>query len=221
MLQCWDENPKNPPIFGLIKVKVKQIYDDIKKTATNCLNTSIEISNTISYIRANTNPNNDIKPYPNYSGQYIFIKGSNGKLMSGENGLRPLKCDRKEPNVWEMFTIENFGNGIIALKSKDRYVSSENGEKPITCDRKIITETEKFEWIDNFDGTFSLKGNNEKFLSRDNGEGLMICDRDVNGIFEKFRYIDYTDIPFVERSDDTHDSPYTFIKGSNGKYVCS
>uniref|UniRef100_A0AC34GN53 Fascin domain-containing protein n=1 Tax=Panagrolaimus sp. ES5 TaxID=591445 RepID=A0AC34GN53_9BILA len=221
MMNCWDKNPTNRPFYDIIKVNVKRIYDNIKETATDCLNISIEKS---SSRYSTVDPElADIKPFPTYNDTPIFIKGSNGKFMSGENGLRPLKCDRKEVNNWEMFTVKNFGNKIIALESRGNYVSSENGEKPVTCDRKIITDLEKFKWIDNADATFSVKGNNGKFLTRDNGEGLMICDREICGIFEKFTFINYFDLAFVDNSDDStaYNNIHIFIKGSNGKYVCS
>uniref|UniRef100_A0A914P822 Uncharacterized protein n=1 Tax=Panagrolaimus davidi TaxID=227884 RepID=A0A914P822_9BILA len=71
-----------------------------------------------------------------------------------------MKCDRKNPEGWERFNIEDLGDGIIAIKSNGKYVTSEIGERPMWCNRATINDWEKFEIINHFDGTFSLKGGN-------------------------------------------------------------
>ena len=118
------------------------------------------------------------------------IMGNNGKFVCGENGQAPAMCNRDSLQEWEMFTLEKLANGKVALTCMGKYLCSENGERPMICNRLGLNEWETFEWIDNNDGTFSLKGNNGKYVSSENGEAPIVCNRDCILDWERFKRVD-------------------------------
>lgn len=119
-------------------------------------------------------------------GKSVIIKGYNNLYASSENGNGPMYCNTVRADIWETFTVENAGNGKVALKSMGRYVSSENGAVPMTCNRTTIGPWEMFDYVVNNDGSVSLRGNNGKYVSQEDGTKPMICDRSVAGIWENF-----------------------------------
>uniref|UniRef100_A0A914Z507 Uncharacterized protein n=1 Tax=Panagrolaimus superbus TaxID=310955 RepID=A0A914Z507_9BILA len=118
--------------------------------------------------------------------KHVFIRGNNGKYISGENGERGMRCDREVPLEWEKFIIEDVGNGKIALKSMNKYVSSENGNGAITCNRRHADAWEYFDMINNDDGSVAFKGNNGKYITSENGKKDIACYIDVMKGWEKF-----------------------------------
>ncbi|RYY32115.1 MAG: glycoside hydrolase, partial [Sphingobacteriaceae bacterium] len=46
---------------------------------------------------------------------------------------------------------------------------------------------EQFDWINNGDGTISLRGNNGRYVSSEGGTQAMTCTRTTIGSTEKFR----------------------------------
>jgi len=119
-------------------------------------------------------------------GQVITLKGNNGLYVSGEDGLKPMNCNRTTAQAWEQFLVVDAGNGKVSLQSMGMYVSSENGLNPITCNRTTAQGWEQFNWINNPDGTISLQGNNGSFVSSENGTQAMTCTRSVAQAWEEF-----------------------------------
>jgi hypothetical protein len=104
-----------------------------------------------------------------------YIRANNGKFVCSQNGEKPMECSAPHTKEWEHFTIEELGNGKVALKCMGKYVSSENGEHPMTCNRDSVGPWEMFEMITHPDGSFSFKGNNGKYVCSENGEKPMTC----------------------------------------------
>lgn len=122
-------------------------------------------------------------------GQNIWLRGSNGRYASSENGYTNMMCDRYSVQGWEWFEVIDAGGGKIALRgSNGKYVSSENGQSGMNCDRPAIDGWEKFSWIVNGNGTISLQGNNGKFVSSENGQSAMICNRSAIDTWEQFSW---------------------------------
>jgi beta-glucanase (GH16 family) len=122
-------------------------------------------------------------------GQTITIMGNNNQFASSENGTQAMNCNRPVAQAWEQFLVVNAGGGKIALQSQGHYVSSENGTMAITCNRTTFGAWEEFTWVDNPDGTFSLKGNNGDFISSENGLQAMTCTRTSASLWEDFRVV--------------------------------
>lgn len=122
-------------------------------------------------------------------GQTIWLKGSNQHYVSSENGYSAMRCNRPTVDGWELFTVIDAGNGLIALQgSNGLFVSSENGNSPMICNRSAIGNWESFEWIALANGQFALKGSNGKFVSSENGTSPMRCDREAIAGWETFSY---------------------------------
>jgi hypothetical protein len=121
-------------------------------------------------------------------GQVITLRAGNGLYVSGENGTKPMICDRPAPQTWEQFSVLDAGNGKIHLRSMGKYVSSENGTKAMTCNRLTPASYETFDWIKNTDGTISLRGSNGMYVSSENGEQAMNCNRPAIQGWEKFTF---------------------------------
>lgn len=121
-------------------------------------------------------------------GAIITLKGFNNTYVSGENGEKPMICNRPAPAAWEQFTVVDAGGGKIALRSQGKYVSSENGQQAITCNRPSIQDWEKFDWLTNADGTIALRGNNGRYISCENGTNPMTCNRTSSSGWEAFTW---------------------------------
>jgi endoglucanase len=121
-------------------------------------------------------------------GKTIWLQGNNGLYVSSENGTQAMNCNRTAPQGWEQFLVGDAGNGKVTLQSMGKYVSSENGEQAITCNRTAPQGWEQFDWLENADGTISLRGNNGLYVSSENGEQAMTCTRTSIQGWEKFKY---------------------------------
>jgi glucosylceramidase len=121
-------------------------------------------------------------------GQTIWLRGINNQYVSGENGTKPMWCNRTSVGDWERFTVVDAGGGKIALRSMGKYVSSENGSTSITCSRTTIGDWEKFDWVVNADGKISLRGNNGRYISSENGAAEMTCNRTNISGWEAFSW---------------------------------
>lgn len=132
-------------------------------------------------------PGNNNNPNPIPIGETVTLKGSNNNYVSSENGQQPMNCNRAAAQGWEQFTIMDAGGGKVALFTQGKYVSSENGQQPINCNRAAIGPWEQLEWINNTDGTISLKGNNGMYISSENGTQAMTCNHSTAGASEKFK----------------------------------
>ena len=88
----------------------------------------------------------------------VSFKGSNGKYMSSENGVKSMTCNRAKVGLWEKFELVQLsGSNVYALKGNNgKYVCHENGTGPMNCNRTKIGAWEKFV-IKKFDVNQSLK----------------------------------------------------------------
>ncbi|MCD9015022.1 cellulase family glycosylhydrolase [Parachryseolinea silvisoli] len=140
----------------------------------------------LNWIRVVGDTNNPTPTAP--IGQTIWLRGFNGQYVSGENGTQAMQCTRPVADAWENFTVEDAGNGKVALRSMSKYVSSENGVQAMTCSRLTISDWERFDWIVNADNTISLRGNNGLYVSSENGEQAMTCTRPTIQGWESFNW---------------------------------
>ena len=106
-------------------------------------------------------------------GQTIWLKANNGsgKYVCAEKSVtnNPLEADRNSVGAWEKFTVENAGNGLIALKasSTNTYVSAriDVTGSPIRAYQTFIGSWEKFSWESQGTGKVALKANaNGKYV---------------------------------------------------------
>lgn len=129
-------------------------------------------------------------PNPNIpaNGSIIWLRGNNGRYVSGENGTQAMTCTRTTAGTWENFSVWNQGSGKVALRSMGKYMSSENGVAPMNCDRATIGGWEQFTWVANSNGTISLRGSNNQYVSSENGAQAMTCSRPAIGGWEQFNF---------------------------------
>lgn len=122
-------------------------------------------------------------------GQTIWLRGTNNRYVSSENGQTAMRCNRTSVGGWEQFTVVNAGSGRIALRgSNGRYVSSENGQTGMMCNRTTIGGWEAFDWIDIGGGQIALRGTNNRYVSSENGQSAMMCNRTSVGGWEAFTW---------------------------------
>lgn len=122
-------------------------------------------------------------------GSVIWLRGSNSRFVSSENGQSPMMCNRTSSQAWEKFEVVNAGSGRIALRGANgRYVSSENGTSGMMCNRTSIGAWEQFTWIDRGGGRIALQGNNGRYVSSENGQSAMMCNRTSIGGWEEFTW---------------------------------
>ena len=119
-------------------------------------------------------------------GETVWLQCNTGNFVSSADGSGPMQCSLSDVDLLALFTIEDAGNGKIALRgSNNRYVSSENGAAAVTCTRSTIGWWERFDWVQFPDGSYGLRGNNGRYLSSENGDA-MTCNRETAGAWEKF-----------------------------------
>jgi GH35 family endo-1,4-beta-xylanase len=154
-------------------------------------------------------------------GKAIYLKGSNAKFVSSENGAQTgITCNRTTVGGWERFTVVSAGNGKIALKGTNgRYISSENGAQAMRCDRTAIGTSEAFDWVAVNGTTVQLRGSNGQYVSSENGVGAMFCNRPSAGTWENFSWAENgaafrTDADIVEAAS-TEDVDFGFYPNPN------
>nr|WP_321411954.1 cellulase family glycosylhydrolase [uncultured Carboxylicivirga sp.] len=92
-------------------------------------------------------------------GKIIYLKAYNSTYISSENGVSAMTCSTTKLTDLECFTVEDAGEGKIALKGNNgKYVSSNNGISSMTCDKDEIGESEKFYWVDLANNQLALLG---------------------------------------------------------------
>lgn len=121
-------------------------------------------------------------------GDRITLRGSNRRFVSSEGGNRAMRCNRESVRSFEVFIVEDAGNGRIALRGNNgRFVSSENGsDDGMTCVRFSPTGTQTFRMEDSGNGSLTLRGSNGLFVSSEDGNRSMRCDRRRVGRQERF-----------------------------------
>ncbi len=103
-------------------------------------------------------------------------KTSNQFVCAEDAGNASLVANRTTPSVWEQFQVSLNAAGDVSLRAgaNNRYVCAENsGEGPLIANRDTATGTcQRFEWVDQGDGSFALRSNaNAQFVQvQSNGE---------------------------------------------------
>jgi hypothetical protein len=100
----------------------------------------------------------------------IMLRGANDRYISHNNAASgsttTASCDKVNAGDYEVFTLVASSDKVaIKGKSNNLYLSGEGGTANMRCNRSTIGTTEAFDWIDNPDGTISLKGSNGKYVS--------------------------------------------------------
>lgn len=121
-------------------------------------------------------------------GRSVWLRGSNGRYVSGENGAGPMTCTRAAYGAWEQFLVVAASGSKVALQSQGKYVSSENGTAPMTCGLLYVAAGGVFDWLNNPDGTVALRDANGKYVSSENGAAPMTCTRAAVSATESFTY---------------------------------
>lgn len=89
-------------------------------------------------------------------------------------------CNRNVPDSWEKFSVEDAGDGKIALKGgRGGKYCADNEDGNIWCDRDELKSWETFSVEDAGEGKIALKGGRSKQYCRDTNTG---GDDDDNGV---------------------------------------
>lgn len=127
-------------------------------------------------------------------GQTIYLRGSNGRFVSSEDGLSEMTCNRNDITASELFKVVDAGEGKIALQGANGlFVSCENGQAPMNCDRAEVAAWERFDWVDLGAGQIGLRGINGRLVSSENGTAPITCNRDQAEGWERFEFFSVTD----------------------------
>ena len=113
----------------------------------------------------------------------IFNESHNRYLCGTGEGLAE---QREVRNEWEEFTIEDLGNGNVAIKSFHGFYMSAQPDGKIEFDRTECQDWEIFKRENNGDG-FTLLGNHGMYLCFGGQDGGVTCDRSEAGAWEIFR----------------------------------
>ncbi|WP_237706931.1 T9SS type A sorting domain-containing protein [Ochrovirga pacifica] len=94
-------------------------------------------------------------------------------------------------DISTFFNITN-ANPIVSIQNQGgfRYINSSNSEKLVSSALNVGND-EKFEMVDNNDGTYSFKCSNGLYMSSENGNKEATCNRTSIGAWEKFMLTDY------------------------------
>lgn len=115
---------------------------------------------------------------------------ASGKYVSHQRETtQRLVADRSTPWAWERFTIEDLGNGQVALVTpKNLYVSAdETIGMELIANRKTRGPWETFT-LESVDGGVALKAWNGRYVSADQSRGgLLVADREKRGPWETFK----------------------------------
>ncbi|KAH7700717.1 hypothetical protein AAVH_32158 [Aphelenchoides avenae] len=91
--------------------------------------------------------------------------------------------------TWEFvrFTVENAGNGKVALNSCGNYLTIMEDGSAVNCCR-ARNKWSHFEWVERDSGEVSLRGANGKYVSSEYGsrDEYVTCNRDEVGPLERF-----------------------------------
>jgi hypothetical protein len=135
------------------------------------------------------------------SSEGIFTANLLKLFADGADG--GMTCNRLSGDLaWERFKLVLLPNNLVALQGADgRYCSSEDGYRPMRCDRATVQDWEKFEKVENSDGSVSFRSMSGKFVSSEGSAELldlsncsdgrmpMTCNRDIADTWEKFRLV--------------------------------
>jgi hypothetical protein len=118
-----------------------------------------------------------------------------------------IEVNRTERQEWEGFELVEIAKGKVALKYQTGYLCAEyGGGGAVNADRPEIGDWERWNLVDNKDGTFSLQAANGSFLcAEEGGDQALVADREKIGKWESF---------VLERVGTK-----SYLKASSGKYV--
>ena len=106
-------------------------------------------------------------------GDTISLRGSNGRYLSSENGRSDIAFNRVDARGWEMFRVEDAGNGKIALRGNNgRYVRHVNNGASLRCDWTSKTGGAAFEIRRLPNKQIHLKASNGRYVSSENGSKI-------------------------------------------------
>ncbi|MGG1514945.1 DUF5057 domain-containing protein [Paenibacillus oryzisoli] len=128
----------------------------------------------------------------------VALKASNGKYVSaGQDGDSNLRANADELWFGELFDLIEQGDGTYALKSRanGKYVSVGNNQNSslLASESAVSSNKQKFNKVENNDGTISLESKSYDFLRVQDNSTLQ-PSRDTNDASAKFTltYFDLT-----------------------------
>ncbi len=131
-------------------------------------------------------------------GQNIWLKaGANGDYVSARTDQTntPLDASVTQVQAWEVFTVIDAGNGLIALKANANgdYVSAriDQANNPLNASATQVQAWEEFAWLPQSDGTIALQAQaNGDYVSARTDQTNIPLDASVTQIqgWEKFTW---------------------------------
>ncbi|KAH7710439.1 hypothetical protein AAVH_22289 [Aphelenchoides avenae] len=85
-------------------------------------------------------------------------------------------------------TVENVGNGKVALKSCGKYLCITEDGSTVNChmQSRAGNKWSNFDWIEHDSREVSLRGANGKYVPSADGHSFVTCDPDEAGPQERF-----------------------------------
>jgi hypothetical protein len=128
--------------------------------------------------------------------QFVAIRAfADHNLVTAESaGAAPLIANRTAIGQWEVFDVEDHGDGTVSLRSmvNFKYVTAESqGAKPLIANRDVVGPWETFDWIPRGGHDFALRAHaNGKIVCAESaGASSLIANRTAIGPWETFTYI--------------------------------
>ncbi|KAH7708290.1 hypothetical protein AAVH_24482 [Aphelenchoides avenae] len=123
---------------------------------------------------------------PTVCGRTVSLLTYDWHYLCGNYGDAPVTITgrgAKKDSV--RFTVENAGNGEVALKSCGKYLSILK-DGSVTCVSRTRDKLSHFDWIEHATGEVSLRGANGKYVSSAYEGTSMTCTRAEAGPEERF-----------------------------------
>ena len=109
-----------------------------------------------------------------YFGDVVHFKTHNGHFMRAMSGGGSfISAGSSRIGTWESFTLENLGNGFVAIKDRSgNYLRVHSWLfGTIRADSSSVGKRERFKWVDMDHGKIALKAWNGRYLRADFGGG--------------------------------------------------
>ncbi|KAH7708275.1 hypothetical protein AAVH_24467 [Aphelenchoides avenae] len=120
-------------------------------------------------------------------GRTVSLRASSGYFLCGNYDNAPATLTAIDANQdFVRFTVENAGNGTVALKSCGNYLTITEDGSTVKC-RSSRNMWSHFDWIVHDSGEISLRGANGKYVSIE--YGFVTCTRDEAGRLERFTVV--------------------------------
>jgi len=126
-----------------------------------------------------------------YPGGVFALKGGRGKKYCADDDeekvLGRVKrvegkvlCNRNKVDTWEKFSVEDAGDGKIALRGGRGGKYCADDVEGVVCNRNTLGDWEKFSVEDAGDGTIALKGGRSgKYCADEKDKNAVVCDRNT------------------------------------------